>query len=239
MSLAFEELDFEVTEIGDLSLRRRREPRLNDATVYEVKLGDEFLMSSLFTVGETALAKRALARIDGDCSMVVGGLGLGYTAFAALADNKVREMLVVEALAPVIRWHQRGLVPLGAGLTADPRCRFIAGDFFALAASASGFDHVMQARRFDAIVLDIDHSPLHRLDDRHDEFYNRAGLSQLCAHLVPGGVFAMWSNDPPDSEFVGNLSAVLSAVVAEVIEFPNPYSGATATCTIYLGNVTA
>ena len=68
-------------------------------------------------------------------------------------------------------------------------------------------------------------------------FITAPGLSQLCAHLSPGGVFAMWSNDPPDSEFVGELSAVLSAVVAEVIEFPNPYSGVTATCTIYLGNL--
>ena len=124
MSLAFEELDFEATEIGELSLRRRREPRLNDETVYEVKFGDEFLMSSLFTVGETALAERALARIEGDCSIVVGGLGLGYTARAALADENVREMLVVEALAPVIRWHQHGLVPLGAALSARSTLSF-------------------------------------------------------------------------------------------------------------------
>ena len=94
--------------------------------MYEIQLGDAFLMSSLFTEVEVALADLALAELDNAAlDVVVGGLGLGYTAHAALRNPAVRSLLVIEALPAVIDWHRRGLVPLGTQLTADPRCRFI------------------------------------------------------------------------------------------------------------------
>ncbi len=231
----FQELDYRNTALGELSLRRRREPRLDDALVYEVVLGDEFLMSSLFTVGERALATLALARVGAaQPAVVVGGLGLGYTAHAALAGPSVAELVVIEALAPVIDWHRRGLVPLGEGLCADPRCRLVCGDFFALGLSAEGFDHEQPGRCFDAVLLDIDHSPRHRLGADGDDFYTRTGLSRLARHLAPGGVFAMWSNDPPDAAFRTELEAVFGTVSAEIVRFDNPYTGQPASCTIYL-----
>src|SRR5690606_3580366 len=102
----FEQLDHQSTPIGEISLRRRRDPSL-DADVHEAKLDDEFLMSSLFTVAEIALADLGLAAVDGEAlDVAVGGLGLGYTAQAALADPRVRSLHVIEALAPVIGWHR-------------------------------------------------------------------------------------------------------------------------------------
>ena len=62
MSRAFEEIDHQPTPMGDISLRRRLEPTLL-VDVYEVKLGDEFLMSSLFTATEEALARLGLAAV--------------------------------------------------------------------------------------------------------------------------------------------------------------------------------
>ena len=61
MSARFEELDWSETLMGVISLRRRIEPSLN-VEVYEVKLGDEFLMSSLFTVAEVELARLMTAK---------------------------------------------------------------------------------------------------------------------------------------------------------------------------------
>ena len=140
MSLVFEELDFQPTPLGDISLRCRREPKLDNELAYEVKLGDEFLMSSLFTVGERALATHTLNAHGGETlAVLIGGLGLGYTAAAALDCNNADEVVVVEALAPVIDWHERGLVPLGPVLSAASRCRFVHGDFFQMASSAAGF----------------------------------------------------------------------------------------------------
>ncbi|MEI9897909.1 MAG: hypothetical protein WDN28_29645 [Chthoniobacter sp.] len=176
MSKDFAELDFQETALGDLSLRRRRMRGLDDLEVYEVILGDAFLMSSLFHVVEVALADLGLAALEpGSWDVVVGGLGLGYTAVAALKHPAVHELIVVDALAPVIEWHQRGLVPLGPVLCGDPRCRFVLADFFVLAASAEGFDPASPGRRFHAILLDIDHSPDNLLHERHGAFYSLAG----------------------------------------------------------------
>ena len=85
MIVEFEELDYQETPLGAISLRRRSEPRLNGEILYEVKLNEDFLMSSLFTEAEIQLAKLGLATMEGsDWDVVVGGLGLGYTAVAAL-----------------------------------------------------------------------------------------------------------------------------------------------------------
>jgi hypothetical protein len=156
MSRSFEELDFRPTPMGALSLRRRRRP-MSDVDVYEIKLGDEFLMSSQFTAAEIELARLGLAALGrGDLDVVVGGLGLGYTARAVLENPDVRSLIVVDALAEVIEWHEQGLLPLGRELTADPRCRLVNGDFFAMSSSVEGFDNSSQGRRFDAVLVDID-----------------------------------------------------------------------------------
>ena len=170
MSTRFEELDFSPTAIGNIALRRRTDPSTG-VDIFEVKLGDEWLMSSMFTVAEVELARIGLARLKGfGFDVVVGGLGLGYTAVTALEDSRVRELIVVELLEPVIDWHERGLVPLGPTLTADSRCRLELGDFFAMA-KGEGFDPDQPGRLVDAVLLDIDHSPVHVLDDGSASFY--------------------------------------------------------------------
>lgn len=238
MSNDFAELDFRPTALGDLSLRRRRMRALDDLEVFEVKLGDAFLMSSLFHVVEVALADLGLAALDpGSWDVVVGGLGLGYTAVAALKHPTVRELVVVDFLAPVIEWHQRGLVPLGPTLTGDSRCRLVQGDFFALAASPEGFDPESPGRRFHAVLLDIDHSPDNLLHPRHGSFYSLAGLRALAAHLQPGGVFALWSDDPPDDYFLHALQAVFATAKAHVVSFPNPVLDAESASTVYVARL--
>lgn len=234
MSARFEEIDWRPTPMGDISLRRRREPVSGD-DVYEVKLGDEFLMSSLFTEGEIALTRLGLARApNGPLDVVVGGLGLGYTARAALEDPRVASLIVVDALAEVIEWHERGLVPLGAGLAADPRCRLVRGDFFTMTGDATGLDPLAPGRLFDAILLDVDHSPRHVLHPSHAALYTAAGLGTLGERLRPEGVFALWSNDPPDGPFTALLGEVFAETQAHVVEFDNPLQGGTATNTVYV-----
>ena len=121
MSRDFEELDYRETPLGELVLRRRRMISLGGMEVYEVKLGDAFLMSSLFHEVEVALAHLGLSELETESwDVVVGGLGLGYTAAAALEHREVTSLLVVDALPAVIEWHEKGLVPLGDKLTGDP-----------------------------------------------------------------------------------------------------------------------
>ena len=240
MSRDFEELDYRKTSLGELTLRRRRVPALGGLEDFEVKLGDAFLMSSMFHEVEVALANLGLAELDGPLDVVVGGLGLGYTAVAALEHAKVRSLVVVDALDAVIDWHVRGLVPLGVRLTSDPRCRLVHGDFFALAGSpAAGFDPAHPGARFHAVLLDIDHSPRNLLHERHGGFYELEGLRTLAAHLHPGGVFALWSDDPPDEPFMESLRAVFATASAHVVKFHNPLLDRESASTVYVARKSA
>lgn len=239
MSTRFEELAWSETAIGEISLRRRFDPRFQ-VDVYEVKINDEFLMSSLFTVAEIELARLGLAALPADGTgfdVVVGGLGLGYTARAALQDPRVGSMIVVDALAEVIDWHERELLPFAAEITRDPRSRLVQGDFFAMAAAEGargGFDPEAPGRRFDAILLDVDHSPRHVLHPDNAAFYTVPGLRRLAAHLRPGGVFALWSNDPPDEDFGAVLAEVFPVSAAHVVSFPNPLQDRESANTVYV-----
>ena len=232
MRRRLEELAHSDTEMGVVSLRRRRDPATGE-DVHEVKLGDEFLMSSAFVVAEVALADLGLAALAGDdLDVVVGGLGLGCTAAAVLADERVRSLAVVDALEPVIEWHRRGLLPLSGTLTGDPRCTFVHADFFA-AVQAERPPHGVP-ERCHAVLVDIDHSPRNVLHPAHAAFYAREGLARVAARLHPGGVFGLWSDDPPDAAFVALLEQVLTDCRAEVVRFDNPLTGGTAANTVYL-----
>jgi spermidine synthase len=235
MARNFEELDHCHTPIGELSLRRRKYISLG-VDVFEVKLGDEFLMSSLFTASEIALAQLGLAAAGaGELDVVVGGLGLGYTARAALDHAGVRSVLVIEAIPQVIDWHRRGLVPLGSGLTDEPRCRLIQGDFFALVHDAEkGLDPASPGRRFGAVLLDIDHSPSSVLHPSHGGFYTPDGLRRLASQLEPGGIFALWSNDPPDDEFLQLLTGAFASAEPHVVTFHNPLQNRQSANTVYV-----
>ena len=228
MSALFEEIDYRETRLGAISLRRRRILSL-DRDVYEVMLGDEHLMSSLFTEGEIALATLGLAAVaaSGPLDVVVGGLGLGYTARAALDDPRIGSVEVIDAMEAVIDWHRQGLVPLGAALAGDPRVRLVEGDFFALMAAGGPRVH--------AVLLDIDHSPRAVLNAGNAAFYTVQGLSGVAARLLPGGVFALWSDEPPDPDFEAVMAAVFVDCEAQVVGFDNPLTGGRSSCTIYVG----
>lgn len=231
----FEELAYRETALGVLSLRRRRQLQLN-VDVLEVILGDEHLMSDLFTTSEVALARLGLSDIDRDgIDVVVGGLGLGFTAQAVLNDSRVGSLIVIEALDAIIDWHRAGLIPLGSQLAQDQRCRLVHGDFFSMSGSASGFDPEKDGRRFDAILVDIDHAPNRLLAPHSAAFYETAGLSQVQSHLKAGGIFGLWSDDPADDAFMAKLETVFHAASAVPVTFDVPLQDRTVTQTIYLG----
>lgn len=230
MIARFEELDWQQTRMGELTLRRRADPATGEL-IYEVKLKDEYLMSSLFTVAEEELATLGLAAAEAaELNVLVGGLGLGYTAATALRDDRVRRLDVIDALPAVIEWHDRELLPVSAQLVKDPRTTLIHDDFFAVMRRMPGPDDA----RYDVILLDVDHSPRHTLDPSHADLYTAAGLACLALHLTDRGVFALWSDDPPDADFMTTLSSVLDGSTANVVEFDNRLTGGTSSNTVYV-----
>jgi len=240
MAQIFEELDFEKTPLGDISLRKRTEPRLDNILIYEVKLGDEFLMSSLFVEAEEQLSKLGLKQLqknghDRDLDVVVGGLGLGYTAVVAVQDSAVSRLRTIDVMKPVIRWHQQGLLPIGNELAVNAKSELVHGDFFAIA--TDNRIGVLDDTQVHAILLDIDHSPSHWLNDGNSRFYNHDSLMKMKRKIIEGGVFGLWSNEPPDSNFTALLNEVFSHTEEHIISFPNPYSGGESINSVYISTV--
>ncbi len=236
MSRLFEELDYAPTPIGAISLRRRHILALK-TDVFEILLGEEHLMSSLFTASEIALADKGLAALSGDTlDVLVGGLGLGYTAQAVLAHESVADLTVVDLLAPVIRWHEEGLVPMKTELADSPRCRLVQGDFFAMAASEDGFDADRPGRQYDALLIDIDHTPERLLHGGSKGFYTPEGLRAVQRFVKPGGIVGLWSDEAPDEAITALLGQAFDAAWAEPVVFPNPLQdGREVTQAVYLG----
>ena len=86
------------------------------------------------------------------------------------------------------------------------------------------------------VLLDIDHSPRALLNPEHARFYAVEGLTQLRDGIAAGGVFAMWSDEGPDADFIAVLEAVFANIRAEVVAFDNPLTGGASTCTIYISD---
>ncbi len=227
-SSRFEELDHADTPWGVVSLRRRRD-LVTGREVFEVKLDDDFLMTSQFTATEEELARIALRALTGDSLRVlVGGLGLGYTAATALADPRVAHVTVVEAVERVVDWHRRDLFPDTRGLAADPRTTLLCDDFFALVRARANDG------TYDAVLVDIDHAPDRLLRPDHGDFYSPGGLEAVAALLDPTGVLALWSDEPPDSAVLEAMTSAFADAGSHVVGFDNPITGGTSACTVYL-----
>jgi spermidine synthase len=194
-------LDYVETPIGVIYLRRRALLGRPDTVVTEVTIGHEMLMSSLNTDSERALATEALAFHPGPgpLRVLVGGLGLGYTAHAALADERVGDVRVAERMPAVIAWLKNDLIPLSSELGADPRLEVAEADVYAdLLSPATG-------QGYDLILIDVDHTPTERLDPASEPFYTVEGQRCVATHLAPGGVLAVWSAGD-DEEFAAVLA---------------------------------
>jgi len=234
MSATYEELDVRQCALGELILRRRTVPGLGDEPIYEIKLNDDLLMSSWLNESEQQLSLLALAEApDTPFDILVGGLGLGYTAWAALGDKRARNVTVVDLLPEVIEWHQTGLVPLGASLCTHERCTLRQGDFFELVGQGAASD-IACANGYGAILVDIDHAPDAWLGPDHGRFYERGALSAAASLLMPGGVFALWSAGRTNDGFTQLLETAFESVATHEIVVFNPMIDDDQVDTIYV-----
>jgi spermidine synthase len=214
----FDYLAAEESPLGLVCLRRRAIAGDPDEVATEITLDHQFLMSSANTASERALADRALALHAGaDLSVLVGGLGLGYTAHAVLASPRVARLEVVEYLEPVIGWLRAGELPLSVELARDARFAVAHGDVYARLA-------LEPTERWDLILIDVDHSPEEPLGSESDSFYRETGLARARRHLAAGGVLGVWSY-AESPHFADALARVFAEVHVERVQFENRVVG--------------
>ncbi len=207
-------LAYETTPLGDLCLRRRELLSRPGTVITEITLDHQLLMSSYNTVSERALASEALARHPGQgLSVLVGGLGLGYSAAAVLQSVRVQRVQVIELFPAVVGFLREGLVPLSAELLADPRFGVREGDVFTTLREQAD-------EGWDLILIDVDHSPEDHLGAGNESFYTESGLARARHHLAPGGILAVWSY-AESSPFVDALRAAFAVVEVVPVSYLN------------------
>lgn len=200
---------------GTIHLRRRELLSRPGTVVLELLVDQALLMSSLSTHSEQALACRAIAMHGGRrLQVLVGGLGLGFTAREALASDAVARVEVVELLPEIIDWFRSGLIPLGTELPRDRRFALRRGDVYAMLTGPP------PPHRYDLILIDVDHAPEEHLGTASDSFYSEDGLRKAREHLAPDGVLAVWSYARSDA-FADLLRRVFSEVRADPLVFTN------------------
>ena len=204
-------IDDEVTELGratgahgEVALRRRGD-------VTELVVDGVFAMDDVDTSTERALATETLRRCRGEqLRVLVGGLGLGWTAATALAEPRVAAVEVVELQEALVGWARDGLLPGLPVLPAD-RLTLRTADVADALADGPG--------RWDAVLLDVDNGPAFLVHQTNAGLYAERGLTTALAALRPGGVLAIWSSDPVP-ELADRLSALPGTADVEHLVLP-------------------
>ncbi len=166
--------------------------------VLELRVNGVFVMDTVETTSETALAENALALVDDPRIVLVGGLGMGFTAHALLGDQRVERIDVVELEHALVQWMRDGTIPHGPALLADERIRVIDADLaIAVEEAAARSD----GPTYDLILIDVDNGPGNLVHEENARLYEAAFLHGLAAILNPGGVLGIWSShESPELE---------------------------------------
>lgn len=186
---------------GEVVLRRRPGGPDDEGDIHEIIANGTFLMDTSDGRSERLLidaAQAALApdRRDGLPSVLIGGLGVGFSLAHAAADDRWGRIVVVEREQAVIDWHHEGpLARISGAALGDPRTVILHTDLVGYLRTAAEVtdeptDH------YDTLCLDIDNGPGWTVTDENASLYTPGGLADCLARLNPGGVLAVWSAQP-------------------------------------------
>ena len=190
---------------GEVVLRQRRDADDPDAAgAVELRVNGVFVMDTVETSTERALAAAALKQVDEPRDVLIGGLGLGFTAHEVLADPRVERAAVVELEESLVEWMRDGTIPHGPSYLADDRLRLVVADIRSAVAEAA-------ADSYDLVLLDVDNGPGYLVHDSNAEIYEAAFLDRVADLLRPGGALVVWSAAGSE-ELAGALGSVFGSV---------------------------
>jgi spermidine synthase len=175
-----------------------------------IRVGPQVLMSNRMHSSEESLAEIALARVASPRAVLVGGLGLGYTARAVLDRVSPEAEVTIQELVPeLVDWNRRYLGALAGHPLDDPRCRVVVGDVFDTLKRSTAM--------FDVILLDVDNGPQRLTQAKNQRLYGEGGIRACLDALRPEGVLAVWSS-APNARYQRGLEKRADAV--EVLSVP-------------------
>lgn len=144
-------------------------------------------MDSLETTSETELARAALEQCDSPATVLVGGLGLGFTLREVLSDHRVQQVVVAEIEDALVQWFRDGTIPHGPPFLADQRVSVTVADVQQVVLEAP-------PESFDLVLLDVDNGPDFLVFTENADIYESAFLERVWLTVRPGGVVAVWSS---------------------------------------------
>ncbi|WP_244210096.1 spermidine synthase [Streptomyces sp. P11-1] len=178
-------LDRREGPFGEVVLRERGEH-------FEIIANGCFLMDTSDGRSERLLIDAALAALPAGRtgpSVLIGGLGVGFSLVRAAEEERWGRIAVVEREQAIVDWHRRGpLDRISGAALADPRTEVLHTDLL---------DHLRTTtERYDALCLDIDNGPDWTVTEENGSLYSPTGLARCLDRLTPGGVLAVWSAQP-------------------------------------------
>lgn len=213
----------ELARDGNLVLRRREDGAL------ELRANGIFVMDTAETSTERALATRALGLHPHPGRVLVGGLGLGFTLAAVLADSRVERVDVIEIEPALASWLRDGIVPHGPDLLADTRTAVRVADVAVALQEA-------QPSTYDVVLLDVDNGPGYLVHDHNAGLYRAPALDDARRATRPGGIVVVWSAaEAPDLE--ETMRSVFGRWRVDAIGFPVDLQGRDETYWLYAGHV--
>lgn len=175
------------TPRGEIALRERPEPG-GHGVIHELVVAGVFAMDSVDTSTEIALAQQALARTGSPQRVLVGGLGLGFTAWEVLKDKRVRHVDVVEIEEDLVQWGRLALAPTLGLVSRHPRVSVHAADIAPVLEGTAP-----PTGPWDLVLLDVDNGPSFLVHQDNERLYCPDALRTALSRVAPGGTLAIWA----------------------------------------------
>lgn len=191
------------TARGELVLRNRN-------GLFEIISNGTFLMDSSDGRSERLLVRAGLDAVGRPASMLIGGLGVGFSLVEAVASDRLQSITVVEIEPAIVSWHESYLSHISGTALRDPRTTIVVADLL---------DFLRTAPAYDVICVDIDNGPQWTVTESNAELYDAPGLQLLASRLTQRGVLAVWSAHASEA-FAQRLETEVGLVAVHTVDVP-------------------